>query len=240
MLASLGLRFTVAAIIVILAGTVLARSGDVIAARTKLGGVWVGSVFLALATSLPELVTDIAAVRMGALDLAIGDLFGSSMANMLILAIVGLAPAGAELFVRATLDHVIYAALAIVLTAAAAASILAPTSVAWLGIGVGSWILLLVYGVASRAAFRSSRVTQEAGQTIEMSGPAESIAAVPSPHDDAAPSLPRALLHFAGAALVILLVAPQFATAAEGLAVATGVGSTFMGSWDCPRRCRNW
>ena len=54
--------FSVAALVVVMAGTVLARSGDVIAARTKLGGAWVGSVFLALATSLPEIVTDISAV----------------------------------------------------------------------------------------------------------------------------------------------------------------------------------
>ena len=78
--------FSVAAVVVVMAGTVLARNGDVIAARTKLGGASVGSVFLALATSLPEIVTDISAVRLGAIDLAAGDLPGSSMANMLILA----------------------------------------------------------------------------------------------------------------------------------------------------------
>ena len=102
--------------VVVTAGTRLARSADVIAARTHLGGAWVGSVLLAGATSLPELTTDIAAVRMGAVDLAAGDLFGSSMANMLILALVTLVPSGAELFRRATLDHVLYAALAIILT----------------------------------------------------------------------------------------------------------------------------
>ena len=42
------------------------------------------------ATSLPELATDISAVRQDERSLAIGDLFGSSMANMLILAVADL------------------------------------------------------------------------------------------------------------------------------------------------------
>lgn len=91
------LGFVLSAVAVIAAGVVLARAGDVIAARTRLGSVWVGTIFLAGATSLPELATDVAAVRMGAPDLAAGDLFGSTMANMLILGLVSFSP-GRELF----------------------------------------------------------------------------------------------------------------------------------------------
>jgi cation:H+ antiporter len=40
---------------------------------------------LALATSLPELATSVAAVRMGALDLAVGNLYGSNAINMSLL-----------------------------------------------------------------------------------------------------------------------------------------------------------
>ena len=51
-LANLALTFALSGIVVVAAGTVLARNGDIIAAATNLGGLWVGSVFLALATSL--------------------------------------------------------------------------------------------------------------------------------------------------------------------------------------------
>lgn len=232
-LAGLGLRFVLAAVVVVLAGTVLARSGDVIAARTRLGGVWVGSIFLALATSLPEIMTDLSAVRMGAIDLAVGDLFGSSMANMLILAIVSLVPGGADLFRRVTLDHVLYACLAIILTVMAAGSILIGASGTVVGVGVSSLTILISYALASSAAFRHSRVAQEAGVTMEMS----SRAALPtenpndSPPTNGRPSLRRALLSFGAAAAVVVVAAPQFAYAAEGLAVATGVGSTVIGTW---------
>jgi Ca2+/Na+ antiporter len=65
--------FVLTAAAVVYAGTRLARHGDVIAARTRWGRLWVGSLFLAIATSLPELTTDVAAIRLGAVDLAAGD-----------------------------------------------------------------------------------------------------------------------------------------------------------------------
>src|SRR5215469_9247844 len=77
-------------IAVILAGIILGRSADAIAATTGLGRVWTGAVLLAIATSLPELVTDVSAVRLHVPDLAAGDLFGSSLANMFILGVVSL------------------------------------------------------------------------------------------------------------------------------------------------------
>ncbi len=233
MLGELGLRFVISAIVVVLAGTQLARSGDIIAARTKLGGVWVGSVFLALATSLPEIVTDLTAVRMGAVDLAVGDLFGSSMANMLILALVSLAPSGVELFRRATLDHVLYASLAIMLTAIATVGLIMRPTVTVLGIGMTSWSLLAVYAIASRAAFLQSTVAQSATEVVEMSGTVQ-VNSANTPVDAgrrASMSLARACWLFAASALVIVVAAPQFARAAEGIAIATGVGSTFVGTW---------
>jgi cation:H+ antiporter len=223
-------RFLLAAVIVIATGTVLARSGDVIAARTRLGGAWIGSVFLALATSLPEIITDIAAVRLGAIDLAVGDLMGSSMANMLILALISLAPAGVDMFRRAALDHALYACLAISMTVLASLGIMVQSSLSVGGVGVWSLLIVITYAITSSIAFRSSAVARAAGEVTEMSGTDTSEPAGAVSHTPPM-TLARALLMFAGAALVIVLVAPQFATAAEGLAVVSGVGHTFMGTW---------
>lgn len=159
-LADLGLRFVMAALVVVVAGTVLARGSDIIAARSSLGRLWFGSVFLALATSLPELATDMAAVRLGAVDLAVGDLFGSGLANMLILAFLALTPDGGDVLRRATLDHVLYAMVAMVLTAMAAVVLLVRPPFAWAGVGVGSWALLVTYAVAARLTFRHSHIAQ--------------------------------------------------------------------------------
>jgi cation:H+ antiporter len=206
------------ALVLVAAGTVLARSGDQIAARTRLGGVWVGSVFLALATSLPELTTDVAAVRIGAPDLAAGDLFGSSMANMLILALINLLPAGAGLFRKAVLDHALYAALAILLTSIAAVAILLRPSGSVLGLGPGSIAIVAVYIVGSRAIFRHSALAHEAGTTAEMGS-------------GGANTLRRPAISFLGASAAILVAAPAFARAAQELARITGIGDTVVGTW---------
>jgi cation:H+ antiporter len=229
-LVPLVLAFLVSAAVIVAGGTFLARAGDVIAARTKLGGLWVGSVFLAFATSLPEITTDIAAVRIGAPDLAAGDLFGSSMANMVILALIGLMPAGRGVFRKVTLDHALYASLAVIMTCIAAITILMRPTVSLLGIGPGSILLLATYAVGSRVVFLHTTLARESAATIEMSGVA------PEAQDrhkqkSAEPSLRRAIVTFAGASIVILAAAPWFARSAQGIAVATGIGSTFIGTW---------
>lgn len=82
--------FCATAAVVIVAGSGLAREGDRLAEETGIGGLWIGVILLATATPLPELVTNISAATLDEADLAVGNLFGSSMANMAILAIVDL------------------------------------------------------------------------------------------------------------------------------------------------------
>lgn len=209
---------------VVVAGVRLARHGDAIAARTRLGGLWVGAVFLAVATSLPELTTDIAAVRLGAPDLAAGDLFGSSMANMLILALVSLMP-GAELFRRAALDNGLGAALAISLTAIAALLILAQPGATVAGVGVGSLVLAAVYLAGMRTIFRSSVVARTAVEVEETRGEATGTESAVAPS-----SLRGTMVGFALAAVVILVAAPAFAFSAKALAELTGLSASFVGT----------
>jgi cation:H+ antiporter len=179
-------------------------------------------VLLAAATSLPELSTDVAAVRLGAPDLAAGDLFGSSMANMLILAIVSLVP-GAELFRRAALDNGLAAALAITLTGAAAAFVMLDLEITVLGIGLGPLALAAGYLAGIRVVFQHSATARLSASVVETGAPAEAAPAQTAPRS--------ALLGFAGASVIILLVAPVFAASAKALAAITGLGTSFVGTW---------
>src|SRR5690606_9329224 len=211
---------------VVVAGVVLARSSDVIAARTNLGRVWVGSIFLAAATSLPELVTDISAVRIGAGDLAAGDLLGSGMANMLILAAIALRP-GAHLFRRAALDHTLSASLAIVLTGIAAIAIQLGPETAVLNFGPGSLLLLSTYLIGTRILFRHSTVMREAGVEAELTG--SEAAAAAEGAERAMPSLRAAVVRFLAATAVIIVAAPVFASSAVRIAELTGIATSFIG-----------
>lgn len=81
------LRYSVAAVAVVAAAIFLPAAGAAIAADTDLDQGFVGMLFIAIATSLPELSVSLAAVRMGSVDLAVGNVLGSNLFNMLILAL---------------------------------------------------------------------------------------------------------------------------------------------------------
>lgn len=90
-MAGLWLQFALLAALVAVAGWVIARSGVVLSARVGLSETAVGAVFSAVSTSLPELVTCIAAVRQGALTLAVGDIVGGNVFDTLFLSLSDLA-----------------------------------------------------------------------------------------------------------------------------------------------------
>ncbi len=83
--------FSIAAAAIVISGALLAQLGDRIAEQTGLGHSFVGTLFLAIATSLPELTVSISALRIGAVELMLGNILGSNMFNVFISAIADLA-----------------------------------------------------------------------------------------------------------------------------------------------------
>ncbi len=79
-------RFLLLAVVLAAGGYGIAASGAEIAARTGLSQSVVGAYFTALTTSVPELVTTIAAVRRGALTLAMGGIVGGNLFDTLFIA----------------------------------------------------------------------------------------------------------------------------------------------------------
>ena len=84
------LGFGLATLVLIVVTPVLVRSATQIADQTGLSAGFIGATLLGITTSLPELVATIAAVRIGAFDLAVGNLFGSNLFNMFALGITDL------------------------------------------------------------------------------------------------------------------------------------------------------
>lgn len=84
-LKQVSLRYTLYAVIIIITALFLPHFADQLANATGLGKSFVGTLFLAGSTSLPEIAVSLAAVRMGSSDLAIGNLLGSNLFNVLIL-----------------------------------------------------------------------------------------------------------------------------------------------------------
>lgn len=88
---TLVIRFTALAVAVSIAGWMIARTGLQIVERTGLSESLVGALLTATTTSLPELVTTIAAVRRGALQLAVGGIIGGNTYDVLFLALSDIA-----------------------------------------------------------------------------------------------------------------------------------------------------
>jgi cation:H+ antiporter len=80
-------RYILHAVIVMASAMALPFFGEHLAEASGLGQSFFGTLFLAASTSLPEIVVSIAAVRLGTIDLAIGNIFGSNIFNIGILAI---------------------------------------------------------------------------------------------------------------------------------------------------------
>jgi cation:H+ antiporter len=199
----------------------LARDGDVIAERTGLGKAWVGAVLVAAATSLPELATDIAAVRQGHVSLAVGDLFGSSMANMLILALADLALRQRRILARIAVNQALVGLLAIVLTAIAAAGILSDGAFSILGIG---WAPLVVGGtyLAGVRLLHENRREPPFATAVGSTN-------VDDAADPGESGLLRPAIGFALATLAILVAAPFLAHSAAQIADLLGVSAGVVG-----------
>jgi cation:H+ antiporter len=106
----------------------------------------VGTIFVAAATSLPELVVTFAALRLGAVDLAVGNLFGSNLVNLAILGIMGLLYVKAPILQAVTGKHVGTAIMAILMTAIAGAELIyrpQKKSLRWMSLG--AFVLAFLY-----------------------------------------------------------------------------------------------
>src|SRR4030067_200476 len=113
------LNFCVNAVFVVIAAIFLPKIGEGIAESTGLGQTFVGNIFIAISTSLPELVVCIAAVKIDAVDFAIGNLFGSNVFNIFILAIDDFLFTKGPLLSFVNQNHIISAVSAIAMTTTA-------------------------------------------------------------------------------------------------------------------------
>jgi cation:H+ antiporter len=82
-----GIRYALASLAVVGVGLWLPYVAQDLAAAMGWGTTFVGTLFVALATTLPEMAVTIGALRLGALDMAIGNLLGSNLFNIAIVAI---------------------------------------------------------------------------------------------------------------------------------------------------------
>lgn len=216
----LTLQFLFSALAIVLAGTFLTKSADAIAELTGMGGLFAGSIFLAGATSLPELLVDISAIRKNMPDLAVGDLLGSSLMNLLILAFADLLHKhDRKMFSKAGSEHALSAAVSINLMALTGIAIFMSPQLKGLEIGdvgLGPLAIGAAYIIGLRLIYSESREANSANTISEDSKPPQSLA--------------KALSTYGACTLVIFVSAPFLAEAAGKIADMSGLSHSFVGT----------
>jgi len=204
--------FVTAALFVVIAGVGLARFGDELAEKTGWGTLWVGTLLVSIATSLPELTVNISAVWLEkAPELALGNVFGADMINVFVLGVVALLFGMRNLFQNQGKDTQILVLLGIVM--AIMAIILGVSGDIKLGpTSLGGLILLAAYFGGMRAVYKAGRSEASA-----------EVASVPK-------GSPRNAWIGFGISVAIVIVAGRYlASSADSIAEFSGISKSFVG-----------
>jgi cation:H+ antiporter len=217
------LKFLVCFLIILFAGTKLARYGDAIAEKSGLGRIWIGLVLIALVTSMPELVTSISAVTLIKVpDLALGNFMGSCLFNLVIIAVLDVVYRPSPVLSQVHFHrHILPAVIGISLLAIAAGSMLASEqlsglTLAW--VGVPSIVILIFYLIGIRQTCRRELLHQ-----------AECVPPVTGPQYDSL-SNRTVYFRFALAALAIIGAGIWLAFIGDEIATTYNWSTSFVGS----------
>lgn len=222
-MAALVVAFVFLAAVIVVAGAFLSRSADDIAEITGLGRLLVGSILLAGATSLPEITVDIACVRQGNPDLAVGDLLGSCLMNLLILAVLDLTNhSRGRMFSRTAAGHALGGIASISLAAILLVGMLVERQTKvheWFGLAPGCLMIIIAYVLSIRMITLDQQI---ATRSVEGT----------TAHKSALNyrELARPVLVFAVASLAILLAGPRLSVVADKIAEHSGLAKTFVGT----------
>ncbi len=220
---ALSFMFLILSAVIVVAAMFLAKYADEIGEKTGIGGSVTGLVLLAGATSLPELSVGFSAIRQDAPNLTAGGVLGSSLVNLLILALVDLiSRKPGRILTRSAAAHALSATAGALLTGLILMGILLDSPYTLWRIGPASWSVIAAYAFCARLIFLDQRESLK-----QMAGEIE---AVDEPAAKPAGSLGLSVLGFVLTTAVIFFAAPFLSANAQEIADATGLGQTFIGT----------
>ena len=156
------LTFIAAAVVTLVAGVALERSGTGIAGHIGMTGVLFGATILAAATSLPELSTGITSTKAGDFQLAISDIFGGN-AFLPVLFLLATLVSGHAVLPQAQHTDIYLAGLGVLLTSVYLAGLIFRPKKLVLGMGVDSLVVLILYAIGTAGLFAVASGGSHAG-----------------------------------------------------------------------------
>jgi cation:H+ antiporter len=213
------LSFFLNAALIVAAGTQLAKNAERISANFGLGKAWAGALLLPLATTLPELVTSRRAAIIAAPDLAGGNIYGSILFNLTLIALIDLVQGRGPLTARRKRSLVVTGLFSIlIIVFSIIGMILAlPYRLGW--VGLDTIFILAIYLLGSSMIMALESNNRGRGKENEEVFPAIG-----------KKELFRSLLFFGLAAVVIVIAGTNLTDAADMISIETGLNRTLVGS----------
>lgn len=212
--------FSLCAIVTVIAAIKLSTYADVLSKKTSLGGMLIGTVFLAGATSLPEVTTSLSAVIIHNPDIAVGNVLGSNMFNLFILAMFDLYFRKQQILREAEKEHFYTAGIGLVLAITSLIALKLKLNITILGIGIDTLLIIVIYVVGMFALTNLPKTDRPVHREMKQND-----------SNDTAISLKKAIWGFILAAIIILMTGTILSIAGDKIAVITGLGSSFVGSF---------
>ena len=213
--------FIICTSVIIYSGTQLTKYGDIIAEKTGLGRAWVGLIMLASITSLPELITGISSVTVtGVPNIAVGDVLGSCVFNMLIYAALDILIRPVPLSSKAHQGHILSAGFGILMLGIVATGLVLGRQAGSLGwIGLYSLVIVVIYFTAIRMVYYYEK--REISLYVKELAIELRYRDIP---------LKKAVVNYSVNALIIIAAAVFLPAIGKEIALSTGLGNTFVGN----------
>lgn len=249
--------FAISATFIVLLAILLSILADIIDEKSTLKDLFI-SLLLGSAAALPELTTSFTSVIISNPDLAMGNIFGSNLYNIMILAAVDLFYRNRRVFDFAYKENVYNIGLIIVLSGIVAFSLFVDLPYEIFGIGLDILVVAFVYFIGMRIVSKYSVADIGKGDSYMFDVESVTTFQAAAGNGNVAEgkmttqivekesiqtfdqrikklldtfTLKRIWIIFFASALLVLGVGSLLTVSADKIAELTGLGSTFVGSF---------
>lgn len=216
-------EFIVCAALIIAAGSLVSKYGDVISEKTGLGRAWIGAILIAGITSLPELASGVSAVVwLDAPNLAAGAVLGSCLFNLALIAIMDLAYQPGRVLAKAQDVHILSGGLGVLLLGLVAMGVFigpAMNGFGIFGIGFISIVIVILYAIGGKmiAGLEKERMSE----VLEQGAKEQDYAHIPTS---------RAVFMFVSGAIAVIILGVWLSSIGDRLSATTGLSRSFVGN----------
>ncbi|MBG9785313.1 sodium:calcium antiporter [Shouchella lehensis] len=205
--------FILLAAVTVFAAIKLSTYADTIQLRTGMTGFFTGAVLIAGATSLPEVTTNITAGVINSPDLAVGNVIGSNLFNLTVLAFGDLWFRRKRMYTHLAPKNAMPGALGLILTMIIAVSLIVRSPLSVFGMGIDVVLIVVLYFGGLYYLNKKDLLPDEppVAKKVTM-------------------TLKGAIIRFIIVALVILAAGSYLTILGDQIAIQSGLGQSFVGS----------